>query len=289
VSAADALITRDGPVAVPMDYTVPATASILPVTVTATFDGSAAGGSFLPTLEVLSPNGDVIVRCPITPAIAAGASAAASWFPGAELEEQATVIPGAAVESFFFDSITDPSTPVYSATTLPASVLYTVTIQGTYTEWNQALTVGTPNANALYPGSTAGRVSTEVGIDPECCFASPTPVGPPGPFTPGQHTDNLELSLGAGFAHLEPIGGPFSTPQSGYAYTYRLTGQGSPLGVRNKYLPTTDNYGKLLVTIQGGTGGGGSLTPPTNAGNNGQVLLTAAGIAAWGNVDGGAP
>jgi hypothetical protein len=64
-----------------MDYVVPIASDIEPLVVTATFDGSGAGGSFIPCLEVLSPAGNVVARCPANSTIAAGGSAAVSWFP----------------------------------------------------------------------------------------------------------------------------------------------------------------------------------------------------------------
>lgn len=79
--SADALITRDGPVAVPMDYPVPAASAMAPLVVTASFDGSAAASAFLPTLEVIAPTGAVVARCPVATQVAAGGSADVSWFP----------------------------------------------------------------------------------------------------------------------------------------------------------------------------------------------------------------
>lgn len=89
--SADALITRGGPVAVPMDYTVPAAGDIQPLVVTATFNGASAGGTFVPELQIIAPTGAVIARCPVTDPIAAGASADVSWFPG--VGPAPTVIP----------------------------------------------------------------------------------------------------------------------------------------------------------------------------------------------------
>lgn len=80
--AADALIIRDGAVGAPSTYTVPATGEIIPLCVTATFDGSASTGAFIPTLEVITPDGHVLARCPLQLSIAAGGSANVTWFPG---------------------------------------------------------------------------------------------------------------------------------------------------------------------------------------------------------------
>ena len=82
MSAADTLIVRDGPVVAPLDYNQPAGSEIVPVCATASFDGTGAAGSFVPTLEIIAPDGHVVARCPIGSSIAAGASADVTWFPG---------------------------------------------------------------------------------------------------------------------------------------------------------------------------------------------------------------
>lgn len=68
--------------AVPQDYTVPPAAELVPLSLTASFDGTSAAGTFQPLLEVLTPGGQVVVRCPTQISLAAGASADVSWFPG---------------------------------------------------------------------------------------------------------------------------------------------------------------------------------------------------------------
>lgn len=82
--AVDAVITRDGPVAVPLDYTVPNNTEIIPRVITATFDGAAAGSPFVPTLEIVSPTGFVTTYAPLCATIAAGGSVVVSWFPGVD-------------------------------------------------------------------------------------------------------------------------------------------------------------------------------------------------------------
>lgn len=73
------LIARDT-AAVPKDYLVPAAQEIEPIIVRADIDGSGAAGSFEPTLQVLSPAGDVIFSVPAA-TVAAGGSASVSWAP----------------------------------------------------------------------------------------------------------------------------------------------------------------------------------------------------------------
>lgn len=82
MATADALISRDGPVAAPMDYTVPSGSVIIPDCITASFDGTAAAGTFQPELQLISQDGRIIARCPTAVIVAAGASADVTWFPG---------------------------------------------------------------------------------------------------------------------------------------------------------------------------------------------------------------
>lgn len=82
MAAADAIIARDGPVAVPLEYEVPASAAIVPVSVSATVDGASAAGSFVPALVILTPSGQQLGPYPLDATLAAGVSARVSWFPG---------------------------------------------------------------------------------------------------------------------------------------------------------------------------------------------------------------
>lgn len=78
----DALITRDGPVGAPLDYTIPASSELEPISVSATFTDPSNAGPYIPVLEVITPSGNVIGPFPLSQSIAAGASARVSWFPG---------------------------------------------------------------------------------------------------------------------------------------------------------------------------------------------------------------
>jgi hypothetical protein len=81
VASSDVVIANPAVSAVPQDYDVPAAQEIVPKVVTASLDGSGAGGPYVPTLELLSPAGQVVFRSPTSTIVAAGASADVSWFP----------------------------------------------------------------------------------------------------------------------------------------------------------------------------------------------------------------
>jgi hypothetical protein len=276
----------------PADWTLQAALEIAPKMAHAKYDGSGAAGSYRPCLRLISDSGHVAAECVSEIIVAAGASADVSWFPGADLDEEITGAPtvGVSDEIVYYDT-PNAGTPLTMTTTLLSGVSYVLVVEGTFSFWNETLTVGTPEANAMFPGSTAGRVSTQVGVDAEVWWAFPSdhvhPVG---------HQANLTMSLDGGvtFTHLEPEGGPYSTKQPGHLYRYDLVGQGHALVVKLLDIHSPDNYGKLRFTLQvpSGTGtgsGAGSLLPPADTTNNGQMAAVVSGLPTWSAVDGGSP
>lgn len=76
------LFSQPGSQAAPYTFTVPATLEVQVDSATATFDGTGAGGSFLPVMSFYSPSGVLIARMPLqSSALAAGAVEEVSWFP----------------------------------------------------------------------------------------------------------------------------------------------------------------------------------------------------------------
>lgn len=190
---------------------------------------------------------------------------------------------GVLVDQFLVDSKSSSETS--GSVVLAAGQPYLVVAQGTWSNWNSALEVGTPNADAMFPSSTAGRVSTQVGVDPECWFAfhrlSPSD-------TLG-HKTAWQFDLGSGAAYITPQGGPYSTPQPNYLYRYSVKGQGAVLkAIVQDSGPYTDNYGKVQVSVyslsgsSSGGGGAGGAVPPAGGAPDGDVLLLSGGLPAWG-------
>jgi len=258
VPAADALIIRDGPVATPLDYPVPAASAIIPLVVAASFDGSAAGGSFVPVLELLTPDGHVAAYCPLGVTIAAGGSAIGTWFPGGALTAAAAAaLPS--TEVLYLDTNVGSVT---ATTVLKAGVTYLVSVQGTYSAWNEVLNMGTPEADAMFPGpNRSSRVSSQVGVDPDTLFAWPSSH----PHTAG-HDVAFEIDLGSGYSHVEPFDGSHTTPAPDHFYSYNLLGQGVAPKFRTDVANPADNYGLLQIVIYAIPGGGGS--PSGVAGGN---------------------
>lgn len=269
-----------GQASAPAAFIVPGNGQVRPKSIFAHYDGTAATVPFVPAIKIVSDGGETVGIYPCEATVAAAGSADLSWFPGGNLDiDEAQSTAGVIVEQHF--TVASAGTPTVFTTVLQSGRAYLVTAQGTITFHNQALTVGTPNANAMFPTGEPGRISTQVGTDPDTTFA--TTAG-----NPLGHSGSFEMSLdgGATFAHIEPVGGPFSTPQTNYFYTFNVTGQGHALQVQIFDSVYTDNYGEFLVTLQtvggsSGGGGGGSLLPDPTQQPNGAWLRTSSGVAVW--------
>ena len=270
----------------PLDYKIPGAQEIAPKSVTASLDGTSAAGTWYPCLQVLDPAGNVMFSAISTVALAVGGTADVSWFPHLASQTPSGAAAGVIIDQFLVDSKT--STETSGSAVLTAGQTYTVTAQGTYSNWNSTLEVGTPNADAIFPSSTAGRASTQVGVDPECIFAFHrlSPADTLG------HTTEFQFDTGSGLGYVTPQGGPFATPQTNYIYTYSLTGGGAVLKAKMVDTgPYTDNYGKVQVTVYSTSGsssggGGGALLPPNGA--DYAVLQPLSGVYSWNAaLDGG--
>ncbi len=68
--------------AAPKSYLITGSQEIVLKGVTASFDGTGAGGSFIPAVQVVDPSGFVVGTYTLGVTLAAGASADVSWFPG---------------------------------------------------------------------------------------------------------------------------------------------------------------------------------------------------------------
>lgn len=77
----DIAILAAPPVAAPEQYAVPGAQDLILKSARAAFDGTGAAGSYVPTLRILTSNGQPVAECPCGTTLAAGASADVSWFP----------------------------------------------------------------------------------------------------------------------------------------------------------------------------------------------------------------
>lgn len=94
-----------------MDYQVPQGGELIPLSVRATVDGSAAASEFFAAVQIIAPSGRVMANA-VSTAIAAGGSADVTWFPGVSAAAGSTPTSGAWTQVFHYD------VPALSAPTL---------------------------------------------------------------------------------------------------------------------------------------------------------------------------
>src|SRR5690348_16161259 len=79
---ADQTIRAPAVQSTPAGYQVPPAQEIVVKSVRALVDGTAAAAAYLPTLQLIAPDGSVVWESPTDATVAAGGSADVSWFPG---------------------------------------------------------------------------------------------------------------------------------------------------------------------------------------------------------------
>jgi hypothetical protein len=104
----DGAIVIPDTAAAPKDYTLSGAQEIALKSVRALIDGTGAGSAFLPTLQLLDPNGHVMWEGAAQSTVAAGGSADVSWFPvGAQLGGATGT--GAVISAYAFKSAGFPT------------------------------------------------------------------------------------------------------------------------------------------------------------------------------------
>jgi hypothetical protein len=94
--------------AAPKDYSLAGAQEIQLKSVRAVIDGSGAASAFLPTLQLLDPNQNVMWEGPAPSTVAAGGSADVSWFPGLTTSSAAPFY-GFGFGPRLFGSVTNPT------------------------------------------------------------------------------------------------------------------------------------------------------------------------------------
>lgn len=90
-----------------------------------------------------------------------------------------------------------------------------------------------------------------VGVDAEATFAAALPAGADcsAGGTIGHHA-RLEIDSGAGFVHVEPLGGTPPAPFPGHRYRYLIQGRDHALSFRFRDTTTSDDYGVFVIHIE---------------------------------------
>lgn len=196
-------------------------------------------------------------------------------------------------ESFYLDSYETRNDgaagPAYGSITLDSGLVYRVTVRGTFSVWSYWYPrCGTAESAPIYP--SPGRWNRYVALDAETYFASPRPCWqlPPG-FPVSFNGFEFTLDSGATWFNPAPVTSNFGT----HEYTYTVVGQGAALGVRIRDYPTTDNYGRMRITIElldedgDGVPDGDDQCPDTVSSDPvAGVPSQALGVNRWADMDG---
>jgi len=108
------LVYTPGPLSTPESYVVPGSLEIQLSSVSATFDGTGAGGNFDPTVSVYSKDNKLISRTKVASTVTAGQQAVCTWLPFSR--KQAVSSPGSGITTAFRVSTLTPRT--YAAATV---------------------------------------------------------------------------------------------------------------------------------------------------------------------------
>jgi hypothetical protein len=110
--AADVTIGVSAVEPVPLDYPIPGAAELLLKVLTASYNGAAAAGSYVPAIQLIVGGTQIVASFPLGQTLAAGASADVSWFPSGGVSQGSDVEPG----------VWNYATPVAPATAPAGSV-----------------------------------------------------------------------------------------------------------------------------------------------------------------------
>lgn len=78
---ADVAILQQQVEPTPDGYQIPPAQEIILKSIKCSYDGSGAGGDYIPTLQFVAPNGFITLECPISSTVTAGDDADINWFP----------------------------------------------------------------------------------------------------------------------------------------------------------------------------------------------------------------
>lgn len=144
--------------------------------------------------------------------------------------------------------------PVMTRQTLQDDLFQVITVDGTFTAWPKPLDCGVSEP-IRYASPSARRPDARAGIDAETVLAQPCSAS--GAFP--RHNPVLRMNLAgtsasSDYHHVEPVGGPYTSPQADHTYTYIVRGQNHPASfsflVRDGV--TSDNAGMLRIQVRAG-------------------------------------
>lgn len=221
---ADEALLAAGVVEAPFNYTIPGAQEIILKSVAASFDGTGAAGSFIPTLQFVAPNGTILASCN-APMLAAGASADVSWFPWCGLGAETPAPPVPTLIAWYDFSNASSITLDGSGN---ISAIADLSGNGhTATQATAAQRPGQGTVNGLTTGVFAASANTYLQSDPfefTTAFTA-TSVGLQSAATDSTHFPKFWASGPGKQLHLFQ-NGPFNAlafQQGGNAYTFAIT------------------------------------------------------------------
>lgn len=134
--------------------------------------------------------------------------------------------------------------------TLVDGLLYRVRVTGNHTVWDNSV-----NGNwtpVMYPSPGGSYDRSAFDADVQYATSGSTWTGGSGIHNGG----GFQFWWGAGWQHVEPQGGPYTTPQAGHVYDYVITGLGYKLRAAISDTPLDDNNGMYKVEFYGELQGG---------------------------------
>jgi hypothetical protein len=116
----------------PLAYTIPGAQEIGIISLRASYDGTGAAGSFVPTLRVLAPDGQELAACPVASPLAAGALADVTWFPRGGVSQAAPAAAGTPYAIVLGVGADNPTSPPSNQPYVPLGSDYFATDGGAY-------------------------------------------------------------------------------------------------------------------------------------------------------------
>lgn len=143
-------------IAAPKDYSIPNAQQIRPLSVRASFTDNGAGGDWLPALQILDNNGNVLVTAADQGVkVTAGNDADVSWFPGVKVAAAAAAASAVSYAAGWRDDGRgDANFPVANGATARIPFLHTSTSNAAIMSWDAS-----PFANDILFLSAPGLYS----------------------------------------------------------------------------------------------------------------------------------
>lgn len=160
-----------------------------------------------------------------------------------EFSVDGPVVDDSLIQTVWLDTAVLPNT-VTSSVALKLGGTYRVRVEGN-ADLDTTLVndTGSPDG-VIFPSPGLGA-SVDAHVDAETWYAKRA-ANDPNPVP--HHYAWFTIDTGSGATHVEPEGGPYSSPRSGHIYYYRITGRGVPVTFATNETVALNN-GRLRIDI----------------------------------------